>query len=73
VRSIIREVDSVSDNADSFMQTVCKISFVSLTPLTAKKADFIVKYLGEFEFKSGAQMVLFDKKSLVENLVTGFL
>jgi hypothetical protein len=52
---------------------------VSLTPLTIKKVDFRVEYLGEYEatYKkaltcvSGAQMELFDEE--VENLVTGSL
>jgi hypothetical protein len=55
---------------------------VSLTPLTTKKVDFIVKYLREYEAickkastrESGTQMELFDeKKPLVKNLVTGSL
>jgi hypothetical protein len=57
-------------------------SAVSLTLLTTKKVDFIVEYLYEYEAickkaltrVSGAQMELFDeKKSEVENLVTGSL
>jgi hypothetical protein len=46
-------------------------SAVSLTPLTTKKVDFIVKYLREYEaiYKkalthvSGAQMKFFDEKT----------
>jgi hypothetical protein len=54
-------------------------SAVSLTPLTTKKVNFIVKYLCEYEAKckkaltrgSGAQIELFDEKPEVKNLVTG--
>jgi hypothetical protein len=56
------------------MLRICHPVSVSLTPLTAKKLDFIVKYLREYKVMcknaltrgSRAQMELFDEKPGVQ-------